>query len=106
MTGHEDQLGEVVHHLIDQTHFLRPHRESWPRYPRASKDRHTQLNALRIDRIHQRIGYPDLRLVTGIERTESTHAVLFVLPHHGPNAVHATVRIHAAHSDEPVRMVL
>ncbi len=50
--GHEDEIGEVIHHLVDQLDVLRGELQPWPGHAGADEYRDVQLNALGVDGIH------------------------------------------------------
>ena len=105
MTGHEHQVGEVVHHLVDELDVLAGRLEARPRDPGTAEDRDAQLNALGVDRVHLLVVDRHLREGAGREAPDRTHAVRLVLGDQTPDALHAVVRVDGGRGDETVRVL-
>src|ERR1019366_231866 len=75
VSQYEGQLGEVVEHLLDEFNMLTGTRNPWTSDASRHKDRESELDAHRIDRIHEPVIDGDLRREARWKEGESPEPV-------------------------------
>jgi hypothetical protein len=100
--GDEHELREVEHHLVDQLDPLRLELEARTRNTGAHERGNTELDALRVHRVHLLVVDGDLGERAGREHPDRSDVVLVLRPLHLPERVHAVVGIDRDGGDEAV----
>ncbi len=104
VAGHEGELGEVVHHLVDALDELWAHRQAGAGHAGAHEDRDVELTARRVDRVVQRAVDRDLGRAAHREGADGLDVPLVLETADLAHLAHHVVGIDIGLRDEPVGM--
>ena len=106
VTRHEDQIGEVEHHLVDELDVLTERLQPRPGDAGAAEDGYAELHALGVDRVHLLVVDRHLGKGPGGEHADGPDPERLVLRHQAVDALHPVVGIDRRRRDEAVRVPL